>query len=257
MNQTERRIFLIRSLLRERRDAEFPIPQSANEQRQLLRSLMNIRPPKPISAEFLKIQDEYLHERTQSGITRTEDLTPVCDEMYIWQGDITTLKCTAIVNAANSGMTGCYVPCHKCIDNCIHTYAGIQLRLECDSLMRNQGYEEPIGRAKVTKAYNLPCEYVLHTVGPAIQEEVTPNDEAALESCYRACMEAADAYRMESIAFCCISTGVFRFPNELAAQIAVQAVRDYKAETGSSVKVIFNVFKERDKCIYERLLCAN
>ncbi len=259
MNQAEKRIFLINRLLEE--DVQYSgirLPAGADDQRRLLRSLMNVRPPRPISAEFLAVQDAYLRERlAEDGVTRLADLTPVCGELYLWQGDITRLQCGAIVNAANSGLTGCYLPCHACIDNCIHTYAGVQLRLDCAELMRRQGHEEPTGRAKLTKAYNLPCDYVLHTVGPIIQRRVTVKDERLLASCYRSCLALAEEHGAESIAFCCISTGVFHFPNQRAAEIAVQTVRQYKAETNSKIKVVFNVFKDMDRAIYARLLGAD
>ncbi len=256
MTQTERRLFLIRSLLREKTEYhDLRIPQDANGQRRLLRSLMNVRAPRAIGADFLEIQDAYLRrEIEEAGITCLEELEPVCGELYLWQGDITRLRCGAIVNAANSGMTGCYVPCHACIDNCIHTFAGIQLRLDCAGLMARQGHEEPTGQAKITRAYNLPCDYVLHTAGPMIEGRVTPEDERLLASCYRSCLELAERNGVESIAFCCISTGVFHFPNQRAAGIAVETVRRYQAETGSKMKVIFNVFKDLDLEIYRRLL---
>ena len=259
MNHAEKRIFLINRLLDE--DEQYSgirLPAGADDQRRLLRSLMNVRPPRPISAEFLAVQDAYLRERlAEDGVTRLADLTPVCGELYLWQGDITRLQCGAIVNAANSGLTGCYLPCHACIDNCIHTYAGVQLRLDCAELMRRQGREEPTGQAKLTKAYNLPCDYVLHTVGPIIQRRVTVKDERLLVSCYRSCLALAEEHGAESIAFCCISTGVFHFPNQRAAEIAVQTVRQYKAETNSKIKVVFNVFKDMDRAIYARLLGAD
>ena len=217
---------------------------------------MNVRAPQEISAEFLQVQDAYLQQAlAENGVTRAEDLKPVsADGLYLWQGDITKLCCGAIVNAANSAMTGCYVPNHTCIDNCIHTYAGIQLRLDCAKLMRRQGHEEPVGQAKLTKAYNLPCRYVLHTVGPIVSDSVTREDERLLASCYRSCLELAERGGVESLAFCCISTGVFHFPNRRAAEIAVRTVRQYRAETNSAMKVIFNVFKDLDKQIYEQLL---
>lgn len=170
MNQDERRIFLIKKLLKENSKYDvISIPSTVIEQKQLLRGLMNIRMPKPIDEVFLQVQDAYLKEEiAKKGIVDLKDLTPICEGIYLWQGDITTLKCDAIVNAANSGMTGCYVPNHKCIDNCIHTFAGIQLRLECDDMMQRQGHEEETGKAKLTKAYNLPCRYILHTVGPIV-----------------------------------------------------------------------------------------
>ena len=170
MNQSEKRVFLIKRLLDEdRRYRGREVPADAYEQKRMLRSLMNIRRPQAIDAEFLTVQDEYLRQEIEdAGIIRLDDWEPVCGDFYLWQGDITRLECGAIVNAANSGMTGCYVPCHACIDNCIHTFAGIQLRLKCAQLMEHQGHEEPTGQAKITLGYNLPCDYVLHTVGPII-----------------------------------------------------------------------------------------
>ena len=259
MNQAEKRVFLIRRLLEEdRRYGGVEVPAGAVEQKRMLRSLMNLRRPKAMDAEFLAVQDEYLRQEIEdTGITDLADLEPVCGELYLWQGDITRLRCGAIVNAANSGMTGCYVPCHACIDNCIHTFAGVQLRWECALLMERQGHEEPTGQAKITKAYNLPCSYVLHTVGPIVGACVSPEDERLLASCYRSCLALAGENGIESIAFCCISTGVFRFPNRRAAEIAVETVRKYKAETGSGMKVIFNVFKDLDLAIYRRILTEN
>ena len=259
MNQSEKRLFLIQSLLSERPSYQNQtIPTDSEQQKILLRGLMNIRAPQRIDAEFLKVQDEYLQAETAAkGVTDTSDLTPIQPGLYLWQGDITTLKCDAIVNAANSGMTGCYIPNHRCIDNAIHTYAGVELRLACAELMERQGCPEPTGRAKITPAFNLPCRYVLHTVGPIINGRVTKQDEELLASCYRSCLELAAENRLESIAFCCISTGEFHFPNELAAEIAMQAVKEFlKKQTGVR-KVIFNVFKNLDKAIYEKLLRAD
>lgn len=260
MTQAERRLYLIRALMQEKTEyRQLRVPQDAAGQRMLLRGLMNVRAPQEISAEFLQVQDAYLQQAlAETGVTRAEDLKPVsADGLYLWQGDITKLCCGAIVNAANSAMTGCYVPNHTCIDNCIHTYAGIQLRLDCAEQMRRQGYEEPAGQAKITKAYNLPCQYVLHTVGPIVTGSVTREDERLLASCYRACLELAERSGIESLAFCCISTGVFHFPNRRAAEIAVRTVRQYRAETDSAMKVIFNVFKDLDKQIYEQLLAQS
>lgn len=256
MNQSERRTYLIENLLKEQGGyAKMQIPSEENEQRTILRSLMNIRMPRFISEEFLQIQDEYLAEiRKEKGTITFSDMEEVMPDIYIWQGDITRLEVGAIVNAANSGMTGCYQPCHNCIDNCIHTYAGIQLRNKCAEIMKVQGYEEPTGQAKITPAYNLPCNYVIHTVGPIVQGRLTKEHERLLESCYRNCLTIADENDVESIAFCCISTGVFMFPNERAAEIAVETVRKYKEENNSSIKVIFNVFKDEDAAIYHRLL---
>ena len=256
MNQSERRNYLIDSLLEEKKEyKKILLPQSTGEQKALLRSLMNVRMAAPISEAFLQIQDEYLKEETKKkGITDIRVLKPVEEGIYLWQGDITTLKCDAIVNAANSGMTGCYQPCHNCIDNCIHTYAGIQLRNACAKIMEKQGYEEPTGRAKITPSFNLPCKYVLHTVGPIVQGHLTEEHEELLASCYRSCLELADENDVKSMAFCCISTGVFMFPNERAAEIAVQTVRDYRREKNSGIEVIFNVWKDGDYEIYRELL---
>jgi O-acetyl-ADP-ribose deacetylase (regulator of RNase III) len=216
---------------------------------------MNVRSPKPISEEFLRVQDDYLQEElSQKHITSVSDLLPLEPGIYVWQGDITTLACDAIVNAANSGMTGCYYPCHGCIDNAIHSYAGVQLRLACDAIIKAQGHEEPTGTAKITEAYNLPCRYVLHTVGPIITGPLKKQDENLLASCYRSCLVLAEEYGLKSIAFCCISTGEFRFPNQRAAEIAVETVREYRKQTGSEIEVIFNVFKDIDDEIYRELL---
>ena len=252
MTQTERRIFLIRALQQEEaRYRDLSVPADETEQKNLLRSLMNVRPPRPVSDDFLEIQDEYLREETAGkGITDIADLTPEEPGIYLWQGDITTLKCGAVVNAANSGMTGCYVPCHRCIDNCIHTYAGVQLRLACAEIMKRQGHEEETGQAKLTPAYDLPCDYVLHTVGPIIYGSVTDKERELLTSCYRSCLELARQNGIGSVAFCCISTGEFHFPNRLAAEIAVQTVRKYRGD----IEVVFNVFKDADYAIYKELL---
>lgn len=256
MNQNEKRLYLIKRLLKEQpRYRNMQIPMDTDQQKSMLRSLMNIRMPGIMDEEFISVQDEYLQQvNAEKGIVTLLDMEAIQPDIYIWKGDITRLQVGAIVNAANSGMTGCYQPCHNCIDNCIHTYAGIQLRLTCAKIMKAQGCEEPTGQAKITPAYNLPCDYVIHTVGPIVQGKLTEKHEALLESCYRSCLEIADANRADSIAFCCISTGVFMFPNKRAAEIAVKTMKDYKEKTGSSIKVIFNVFKEQDEEIYRKLL---
>ena len=206
MNQDERRLVLTRRLLDERPEyADVDIPADVSGQKMLLRSLMNVRRPAEADGEFLRVQDQYLREETlRKGITDIADLTPVKDGIYLWQGDITTLRCDAIVNAANSGMTGCYVPCHGCIDNCIHTYAGVQLRNACAQIMKEQGFPEPTGSAKITPGFSLPAEYVIHTVGPIITGEVTEEDERLLAGCYRSCLETAVGHGLSNIAFCCI-----------------------------------------------------
>ena len=229
-----------------------------NEKRKFFRALVNVRMPKATSKEFLQIQDEYLQSELRlKGITDIAELSPVVPDLYLWQGDITTLKCDGIVNAANSQMLGCFCPNHGCIDNAIHTFAGVQLRQECAEIMKAQGYEEPTGKAKITKAYNLPCKYIFHTVGPIVYGELTKQHEQQLADCYRSCLILADKNSVQSIAFCCISTGEFHFPNERAAQIAIQTVKEYKKQTQSKMKVIFNVFKDYDYEIYARLLKTN
>ena len=258
MNQSEKRLFLIQSLLKENPAyRDLGIPADTNSQRQLLRGLMNLRAPQRADADFLQTQDAYLQGETAAkGITDAADLAPMQPGLYLWQGDITTLQCDAIVNAANSGMTGCYIPNHRCIDNAIHTFAGVELRLACAELMEQQGYPEPTGRAKITPAFNLPCRYVLHTVGPIVDGRVTKADKELLASCYRSCLALAAENNLESVAFCCISTGEFHFPNDLAAQIAVETVKQFMNRKTSVKKVIFNVFKDLDKAIYEKLLRA-
>ncbi len=259
MTQTERRKYLIAALLKEQPQySEIEIPTSEQEQKILLRSLFNIRMPLPVNNEFLTIQDTYLQEEVrQKGITSVVDLQPLQDGLYLWQGDITTLQCDGIVNAANSGLLGCFCPNHGCIDNAIHTFSGVQLRLACAELMGKQGHEEKTGKAKITPAYNLPCRYVLHTVGPIIRGRLTKQDCDLLASCYRSCLELAEQNNLKSIAFCCISTGEFHFPNDKAAEIAIQTVKEYKAQTHSRIEVIFNVFKEFDYNIYQELLRAD
>ena len=255
--QTERRAYLIRRLLAEdERLRAASAPADEQEQRRLLRALLNVRPPAPADDAFLAVQDAYLREEIRTRGITDADALPADDEgLCLWQGDITTLRCDAIVNAANSGMTGCYVPNHRCIDNCIHTFAGVQLRLECARLMERQGHDEPTGGAKITPAYNLPCRHVLHTVGPIVRgAEPTRQNRDDLAGCYRSCLQLAARHGLRSVAFCCISTGEFRFPAEEAARIAVATVRECLHEKTSVRKVIFNVFTDKDRRIYESLL---
>ncbi|MCR5782174.1 MAG: protein-ADP-ribose hydrolase [Clostridia bacterium] len=256
MTHEEKRIHLINSLLTEQpRYRNIEIPADVQGQKDLLRTLMNIRMPAPVSDDYIEIESEYLQEETaEKGITRLVDLTPVEDGIYLWQDDITTLECDAIVNAANSQMLGCFQPLHNCIDNCIHTFAGLRLRNKCAEIMKKQGCEEPTGQAKITPAYNLPCKYVIHTVGPIVNGRLTAKHEEQLASCYRSCLALAEENGCKSIAFCCISTGVFGFPQKRAAQIAVQTVREYKGKNNSNIEVIFNVFKDEDHVIYRDLL---
>lgn len=259
MTQQERLAYLIEYLKNESTDlTNLEMPGEETARKRLLRSLMNIRPPKPISDEFLDIQDEYLQEeQKQKKLVALSDLSPVRDGIYLWQGDITTLKTDGIVNAANNALLGCFVPCHGCIDNAIHSAAGIQLRLECSRIMEAQKTAEPMGQAKITRAYNLPCRYVLHTVGPIIHDKVTKRDCQLLADCYRSCLELAGSYGLESIAFCCISTGEFHFPNEIAAEIAIDTVMSYKRQHQSSLEVVFNVWKDKDYELYRQRLSAD
>ena len=258
MTQEQRRAFLIRALLAEQRRG-LAMPADEAEQKYLLRALLNVRAPAPAGEGFLAVQDEYLRAETAAkGITDLSDLTPAsaADGLYLWQGDITTLRVDAIVNAANSGMTGCYIPNHRCIDNCIHTFAGVQLRWDCAQRMRAQGHEEPTGTAKITPGYALPCRYILHTVGPVVDGPLTETHRRQLAGCYRACLGLAAENGLHSVAFCCISTGEFHFPNDIAAAIAVDTVRAWQRQHNSESKVIFNVFKDIDRELYARLLGA-
>lgn len=259
MTQNERLLWLIKYLLAENpRYSKVKIPDNADEQFNLYRSLVNVRMPESISDEYLTLEDEYLQEEIrQKGITYIKELIPCRDDIYLWQGDITTIDAEAIVNAANSQLLGCFCPCHACIDNCIHTFAGVRLRLECNEIMQKQGHKEPTGKAKITSAYNLPSKYVMHTVGPIISGILTKKDKQLLASCYYECLKMADEYKLNSIAFCCVSAGEFHFPNDKAAQIAVDTVKQYKSETNSRIKVIFNVFKDKDYKIYRELLCTD
>ena len=246
-------IDLINYLLAERNSGKIRIPDDPAEQFRLYRSLVNIRPAMKADESFLEAEDEYLTSLiAEKGITDIAELEPIENHIYLWRGDITTLKCGAIVNAANSGMTGCYQPCHNCIDNCIHTFAGVRLRYTCGQIMQKQGYEEPTGKAKITLAYNLPCDYVIHTVGAVVQGELKQEHCQQLESCYQSCLETAVQNHIKSIAFCCISTGVFGFPQKEAAEIAVSTVR--KFQKNHDIEVIFNVFTEKDYEIYRELL---
>ncbi|MBR1482539.1 MAG: protein-ADP-ribose hydrolase [Ruminococcus sp.] len=255
MTHEEQRIWLIRELQKEPSQlSRYTIPADEQGQKDLLRGLMNIWMPKPISEEYLRIESEYLKAESEArGITKISDLTPVEKDLYLWQGDITTLECDAVTNAANSQLLGCFRILHNCIDNCLHSAAGISLRYRCYEIMRAQGHEEPTGQAKITPAYNLPSKYVIHTVGPIVSGRLNERHCELLKSCYRSCLKLAEENGCKSLAFCCISTGVFGFPQKEAAEIAVHTVRAYKKETGSEIKVIFNVFKDEDLMIYRGL----
>lgn len=258
MTQQERLRYLLEGLVaeyKERNNEHLDIPVSEEEQFTLFRSLCNIRPAGGMSLEWMKIESEYLnilaHEK---GIVTINDMKEREPQIYLWQGDITRLSVDAIVNAANNKLLGCFAPNHKCIDNEIHTFAGIELRMECARMTEYMEMPEKTGVARMTYGYNLPAKHVIHTVGPIIDEEVTDKERHELASCYRSCLQLANAYNLHSIAFCCISTGEFRFPNEEAAQIAVHTVRTYLKESNSKIKVVFNVFKDIDYDIYDKLL---
>ena len=256
MNQSGRLEVLIKGLMSENRNYDgIPIPNGDEERKILWRSLVNVRRPGEKTKEYIAVQDMFLQEELKTkGITDINELEPICEGIYLWQGDITTLKCDAIVNAANSKLTGCYVPMHNCIDNCIHTYAGLQLRNYCADIIENQGCEESVGNAKITPGFNLPCKHIIHTVGPKVEGTLKDDDKNKLASCYSSCLKIADENELESVAFCCISTGEFHFPHEEAARIAINTVKEYKQRTGSSIKILFNVFKDLDKDIYMRIL---
>ena len=256
MTQAQRRALLIRSLLDEDpRLRGAAVPAEEKEQKRLLRALLNVRAPGLAGGEFLAVQDAYLRAETAAkGITNLDDLTPAEPGLYLWQGDITTLRVDAIVNAANSGMTGCYIPNHRCIDNCIHTFAGVQLRWDCAQRLARQGHEAETGSAWCTPGYDLPCRCILHTVGPIVDGPLTDTHRRQLAACYRACLDLAARNDLHSVAFCCISTGEFHFPNDAAARIAIDTVRGWRRQHQSEIKVIFNVFKDIDYKLYAGLL---
>ena len=246
-------------------------PQDLYGKRRLLRSLMNIRMPGPLPQEVLDLQDQYLEDRVQeNGIVPLEEIPslkdagsrhPLACQISIWQGDITRLQLDAIVNAANAQMLGCFVPMHTCIDNCIYTFAGVQLRAECDRKMRilrrqyGQDYEQPTAVPMLTDGYNLPARKVIHIVGPIVRGALTPELEQELARCYQNTLDLCLQEHLRSVAFCCISTGVFCFPNHRAAQIAVQTVTDWlKAHPDALDRVVFNVFKDEDRRYYEQEL---
>ena len=230
------------------------IPSSLEERQRMMRALMNVWEPRPISGDFLKMQNAELQMQCEDkGVVEISDITPQTSDIRLWQGDITRLKVEAIVNAANAQALGCWAPFHNCIDNCIHSAAGIQLRKECADKM--QGRLLATGDAFITQGYNLPARYVIHTVGPIIPDGVpTKEQEERLAQCYRSCLDLAEQNGLESIAFCCISTGVFHFPNEQAAKIAIETVKSYPRHALKTI--VFNVFLDKDRDIYEQLLGA-
>lgn len=270
MNQKERLDYLV-NFLCEDSDQYKKLQFAENEKRNALRSLMNIRMPKYISSEFLQIQDDFLkQELLESGIVSWKEIPHIGEQFGIqyehaqkvalWQGDITKLKVDAIVNAANSQMLGCFAPCHKCIDNAIHSAAGVELREECNSYMKAKKkedpyYEEPTGRAVLTKGYNLSCRYVLHTVGPIVKGALTESLKQDLRDCYRSCFQEAMSHGIRTIAFCCISTGEFHFPNEEAAKIAWTTIKEILNQHADRLdRVVINVFKKLDLELYQELL---
>lgn len=256
MDQQERLDWLIDYLCKERSD-RICVPTSFQQKRALLRALANVRPPVPISEAFLQVQDAFLQEEArQRGIVQLKDISALYpgSKLSLWKGDITQLQVDAIVNAANSELLGCFAPGHACIDNAIHTFAGVQLRLECGKIMGAQGYPEPTGCAKITPAYNLPSRFILHTVGPIVEGALTQNHRQLLHNCYRSCLDLAEAHGIRHVAFCCISTGIFRFPNQQAAEVAVDTVTAFLKQSHQVLDVIFNVFTEQDHGIYAKLL---
>jgi len=258
MTQQERLRYLVEGLVaeyKEKHNEHIDIPMNEAEQFNLFRALCNIRPAGSMPAEWMKVQDEYLNELArEKGIVTINDMEKRAPQIYLWQGDITRLSVDAIVNAANNQLLGCFAPNHRCIDNTIHTFAGIELRMACSRMIEYMDMPEKTGVARKTYGFNLPAKHVIHTVGPIIYDSLTDIEREQLASCYRSCLELANAYSLQSIAFCCISTGEFRFPNEEAAQIAIDTVRTYLKETNSKIQVIFNVFKDIDYDIYDKLL---
>lgn len=271
MNKFDKNIeidFLINELisLSGRLEKEMKIPNDYNEKRKLLRALMNTQSPVQLSEKFYEIQDKILSEETEEkDLASGEDIKTISQnpneidsKIALWQGDITCLQVDAIVNAANSQMLGCFIPLHNCIDNQIHSAAGFQLRMDCHDIMKKQGHEEEIGNAKITSAYNLPSKYVIHTVGPAIAYGSEPNEKEIkeLESSYKSCLEVADRYKLKSIAFCSVSTGVFNFPKDQASKLAIKTVKDYLKNNPNTnlEKVIFNTFSDEASEIYRKNL---
>ncbi|MBQ7682455.1 MAG: protein-ADP-ribose hydrolase [Oscillibacter sp.] len=258
MRPEERMPWLIRFLEEETPEYRgYGVPDDPGEQWRLLRSLFNVRAPGPVPAEFLSVQDALLRDMTAAkGVTNCRTLQPVRrnPRLFLWRGDITTLACDAIVNAANGQLLGCFVPCHGCIDNIIHTMSGVQLRLACHDIMTRQGHPEPTGQAKITPGYNLPARYVLHTVGPIVDGVLLRQHKELLANCYKSCLTLAAEYGLRSVAFCCVSTGVFRFPRRQAAEIALRSVEQFLAHDSTIEQVIFNVFSADDWNVYHELL---
>lgn len=250
MNKTALLDQLIAILCEERNE---PVPVLADAQKpDLFRALCNVRPPLPVPEKFLRLQDEYLSACTRERGVVDVNAFDYKNNIALWRGDITRLNADAIVNACNAALLGCFAPLHGCIDNAIHSAAGVQVRLDCNAMM--QGGSEPNGRVRVTKAYNLPSRYIFHTVGPIIRGHVTKNDERDLQNCYLSCLRKAEEMQLTTLAFCCISTGEYGYPRAGACRLACETVRGYLAEN-SRLKVIFNVFLEEDEKLYASELC--
>lgn len=248
--------YLIDYLIKENKNINVKkIPQNLNDKKILYRSLCNIRPPMPIKDEYIKIEDEYLKEEvTTKGITNSKDINSFVNynetQICLWQGDITSLKIDVIVNAANSEGLGCFMPCHKCIDNCIHSASGVKLRLECNKIMNEIGILQT-GKCFITAGYNLPSKYIIHTVGPIVYESVTEKEKLELKECYINSLNLAKKNNIKEIAFPCISTGIFGFPKQLASEIAIKTIKDYLNENEKFFnKIIFNVYSEEDYKMY-------
>lgn len=263
ITQEQRLDYLVEAFKQDSRPyRDLETPDDIREKRRLLRSLMNVRMPKALDEETLSVQDAYLRERIrESGIACLSDIPVIRDGLSIWQGDITRLAADAIVNAANSQMLGCFVPCHSCIDNCIHTFAGVQLRAECAEKMRSlrirfgQWYEQPTAVPMLTDAYNLPAKKIVHIVGPIVEGRLTAEHERQLAECYRSTLALCAENGLRSVAFCSISTGVFHFPKRRAAEIALDTVETWmKDHAGQIDRIIFTVFSDESRHIYEQIL---
>ncbi len=271
--QQERLDYLLNQLKEDLTEySSLELPNSYDERKKTLQAFMNIRMPRKIAKEILSVQDEFLKEELkEKGIVTLKQIPtikqqygsihPFANRISIWQGDITRLRVGAIVNAANPQMLGCFIPCHKCIDNVIHSAAGMQLREECYGIMEKKrmqygkSYEEPVGRAIVTKAYNLPAKYIIHTVGPMVHHKLNSELCEDLQKCYESVLKCAMEHNIRSIAFCCISTGEFRFPREMAANIAVETVSSFLENNKEHFdRIIFNVFKDWDMELYKNRL---
>lgn len=247
--------FLIKALIDESGMSSLAVPKDIEGKKRLFRALTNVRPPLPVTKEFLEAQDLYLAAlREEKGVARVKDITSSGKGVYLWRGDITTLDADAIVNAANEKLLGCFVPCHGCVDNAIHSAAGVQLRLACAEIMAGKQGDEERGRAEVTPAFNLPSKYVIHTVGPIVTGRVTDRDRKLLAMCYDSCMKAAEGRKLKNIAFCCISTGEYNFPSEEAAEIAVNTVMSFRQNNKNAPEVIFDVYSQTDYDAYAGLL---